>query len=157
MSNQAHNQKCFHEHYLQNDYNEICEQGITIIDHAETVKYLRQKELYWYHKLKTYARFGLNERDVYTEYQTRQSFRSLDVINKYYCFCFCVFFFFFFSSPVSVLSVVVGVLFVVIVIVIVKNDHSHGLYFFIYIYFIIFVLSIIFFIVIVIFIFYYYI
>ena len=37
---------------------------ITIIGHAETLKYLRQKELYWYFKLKTYALFGLNERDV---------------------------------------------------------------------------------------------
>ena len=36
--------------------------------HAETVKSLRQKELYWYHKLKTYAPFGLNERDVYAAY-----------------------------------------------------------------------------------------
>ena len=44
---------------------------ITIIDHAETVKSLRQKELYWYHKLKTYAPYGLH---------------SLDVINKYFFF-----------------------------------------------------------------------
>ena len=32
---------------------------IIIIDHAETVKSLSQKELYWYHKLKTHAPFGL--------------------------------------------------------------------------------------------------
>ena len=37
-------------------------------EHLETVKALRQKELYWYHKLKTYAPFGLNECDVYTAY-----------------------------------------------------------------------------------------
>ena len=48
----------------QNDHNEISEWQITIIDHAETVKSLRRKELYWYHKLKTYTPFGLNERDV---------------------------------------------------------------------------------------------
>ena len=36
--------------------------------HAKTVKSLRQKELYWYHKLKTYAPFVLNERDVYAAY-----------------------------------------------------------------------------------------
>ena len=41
---------------------------ITIIDHAETVKSLRQKELYWYHKLKTCTPFCLNERDVYGAY-----------------------------------------------------------------------------------------
>ena len=68
LSNQARNQKRFHEHYLQNEHNGICDWEITIIDHAETVKSLRQKELYWYHKLKTYAPFGLNERDVYAAY-----------------------------------------------------------------------------------------
>ena len=36
--------------------------------HAETVKTLRQKELYWYHKLKIYAPYGLNERDVSAVY-----------------------------------------------------------------------------------------
>ena len=45
----------------------ICDWKITIIDHAETEKPLRQKKLYWYHELKTYtpSPFGLNERDVY--------------------------------------------------------------------------------------------
>ena len=42
VSNQAHNQKHFHEHYLQNDHNRICDWEITIVDHAETVKSLRQ-------------------------------------------------------------------------------------------------------------------
>ena len=68
LSNQARNQKQFYEHYLQIDHNRICYKEITIIDHAETVKSLRQKELYWYHKLKTYAPFGLNECDVYAAY-----------------------------------------------------------------------------------------
>ena len=71
LSNQARNQKCFHKHYLQNEHNEICDWEITIIDHVETVKSLRQKDLYWYHKLKTFltkAPFGLNERDAYAAY-----------------------------------------------------------------------------------------
>ena len=68
LSNQTRNQKLFHEHYLQNDQNGICDWEITITDRAETVKSLRQKELSWYHKLKTYALFGLNERDVYSAY-----------------------------------------------------------------------------------------
>ena len=68
LSCQARNQKRFHEHYLQNDHNGICDWEITIIDHAETVKSLRQKELYWYHKLKACAPFGLNEGDVYASY-----------------------------------------------------------------------------------------
>ena len=68
LSNQARNQKLFHEHYLQNDHNEIFDWETTIIDHAETVKSLRQKELYWYYKLKTHPPFGVNERDVYVTY-----------------------------------------------------------------------------------------
>ena len=42
------------------------------LDHRHLVYHftvpLRQKELFWYHKLKTYAPFGLNERDVYAAY-----------------------------------------------------------------------------------------
>ena len=68
LSKQACKQKRFQEHYLQNDHNRICDWEITIVDHAETVKSLRQKEFYWYHKLKAYAPFGLNERDVCTPY-----------------------------------------------------------------------------------------
>ena len=59
LSDQTHN---------QNDHNGICDWEITIIDHAETVKSLRQKELYWYHKLKTHDPFGLNEHGVYAAY-----------------------------------------------------------------------------------------
>ena len=68
LSNQGRNQKRFHEHYLQNEHNKVCDWEITIIDHAKTVKSLRKKELHWYHKLKTYAPFGLNEHDVYAAY-----------------------------------------------------------------------------------------
>ena len=66
LSNQARNQKHFHKHYLKDDQGRICDWEITIIDHAETVKSLKQKELYCYHKLKTYALFGLNEYAVHT-------------------------------------------------------------------------------------------
>ena len=65
LSNQVHNQKHFHEHYLQNDLNGICDCEI-ITDHAEMVKSLKKKELYWYHK--TYDHLGLNECDVYPAY-----------------------------------------------------------------------------------------
>ena len=68
LSNQACNQKLFHEHYLQSDHNGICDWQITIIDNTETVKSLTQKELYWYHNLKTYAPFRLNECEVYAAY-----------------------------------------------------------------------------------------
>ena len=44
---------------------------VAIIDHAATVKSVRHKELYWYHKLKTYVPYGFNERYVYAANQTR--------------------------------------------------------------------------------------
>ena len=43
LSNQARNQKRYHEYYLQNEHNGICDWEITVIDHAETVKSLGQK------------------------------------------------------------------------------------------------------------------
>ena len=45
LSNQTRNQKIFHEHYLQNNHNRICDWEITLIDNAETVKSLRQKRI----------------------------------------------------------------------------------------------------------------
>ena len=59
-TNQARNQKRFREYYLQNDHYGICDWKVTIIDHDETVKSLRQNELYSYHNLKTYASFGFD-------------------------------------------------------------------------------------------------
>ena len=44
LSNQVCKQERFREHYQQNDHSRICEWEITITDHAETVKPLRQEE-----------------------------------------------------------------------------------------------------------------
>lgn len=55
LSNQARNQKHLHEHLHKT----------TILDQAKTEKSLQQKELCWYHNLKTYAPFDVNERDVF--------------------------------------------------------------------------------------------
>ena len=38
---------------------------IGLLDSADTLKELRKKELYWMYKLKTYAPYGFNKRDVY--------------------------------------------------------------------------------------------
>ena len=46
LSNQTRTQKRYHEHYLENDHNGICDCEITIIDHAEKEIFFRQKELY---------------------------------------------------------------------------------------------------------------
>ena len=62
---QALKQKRFHEHYCSDRHNEIEDCVITLIDSADTLKDLSRKELYWMYRLKTYAPYGLNERDVY--------------------------------------------------------------------------------------------
>ena len=66
LSNQTCNQQRFYKHYLQSDHNGFCDWEITIIDHAETEKSLRQKNYTdIHHKLKAYGPFGFNERNVY--------------------------------------------------------------------------------------------
>ena len=62
---QALKEKRFHEHYCSDRHNGIEDWVITLIDSANTLKELRKKELYWMCKLKTYAPYGLNEKDVY--------------------------------------------------------------------------------------------
>ena len=61
---QALKQKRFHEHYCSNRHNDKEHWVITIIDSADTLKELRRKELYWMYKLKNYAPYSLNEKDV---------------------------------------------------------------------------------------------
>ena len=58
-------QKRFHEHDCSDRCNGIEDWVITLIDSADTLKKLKKKELYWMYKLKAYAPFGLNQRDVY--------------------------------------------------------------------------------------------
>ena len=60
---QALKQKGFHEHYCSDSHNVIEDWVITLIDSADTLKELRRKKLYWMCRLKTYAPYGLNERD----------------------------------------------------------------------------------------------
>ena len=62
---QALKQKHFHEHYCSDKHNGIEDWVITLIDSANTLTELRRKELYLMYKLKTYAPYGLDERDVY--------------------------------------------------------------------------------------------
>ena len=60
-------QKHFHEHQTYR-HNGIEDWAITLIDSANSLKELSRKEVYWMYKLKTYALFGLNERDVYAAF-----------------------------------------------------------------------------------------
>ena len=48
-------QKCFHEHYCSDRHDDVEDRINTLIDNADTLKELRRKELYWMHRLKTYA------------------------------------------------------------------------------------------------------
>ena len=58
-------QKLFHEHYCLDRRNGITDWVISVIDSADPLKELRRKELYRMYRLKTYAPYGLSERDVY--------------------------------------------------------------------------------------------
>ena len=62
---QALKKKGFYEHYCSDIHKGKEDWVITLIDSAETLKELRTKELYWMYRLKTYAPYGLNERNVY--------------------------------------------------------------------------------------------
>ena len=79
LSNQSPKHKRFHELFPQRDHNGICDWEITITDHAETEKSFRQKELYWYYKLKTYDPFDLM--NVILTLNIRQ--RSLFIVWMY--------------------------------------------------------------------------
>ena len=61
---QALKLKRSHEHYCSDRHNGVQDWVITLIDSANTLKELGKEELYWIYKLKTYAPYGLNERDV---------------------------------------------------------------------------------------------
>ena len=57
-------QKLFYEHYCSDTHNGMEDWFITLIDSANTLIEVRRKELCWMHKLKTYAPYSLNKRDV---------------------------------------------------------------------------------------------
>ena len=50
---------------ISDRHNGIEDWVITLIVSADTLKELRREELYWVYKLKTYAPYDFNERDVY--------------------------------------------------------------------------------------------
>ena len=55
----------FYLFYCAEWHKDIEHWVITLIDNADTLKELRRKELYGMYRLKPYALYGLNERDVY--------------------------------------------------------------------------------------------
>ena len=66
---QALKQKCFHEHHCSDRHYGLEDWVITLIDDTNTLKELRRKELNWMYRLKTYALYGLNERNIHVAFQ----------------------------------------------------------------------------------------
>ena len=62
---QSLKEKRFSEHYWHYWHNGIENWVITLIDCADALKELGRKELYWMYKLKTYAPYGVNKKNVY--------------------------------------------------------------------------------------------
>ena len=48
---EALKQKVFHEHFCLDDHNGIQDWVITLIEQVDDEKFLRQRELFWAHKL----------------------------------------------------------------------------------------------------------
>ena len=58
-------QKRFHTHYTQEGHEGINDWEFTLIEKCETHKQLKEREVFWQHKLKTFLPYGLNEREEY--------------------------------------------------------------------------------------------
>ena len=65
---EALKQKIFHEHFCSDDHNGIQDWVITLIEQVDNEKFLRQRELFWAHKLDTFYPNGLNQREIYAAY-----------------------------------------------------------------------------------------
>ena len=65
---EALKQKNFHEHFCSDNHNGIQDWVITLIEQVDDEKFLRQRELFWAHKLDTIYPNGLNQREIYAAY-----------------------------------------------------------------------------------------
>ena len=65
---EALKQKVFHEHFCSDGHNGIQDWIITLIEQVDDEKFLRQRELFWAHKLDTFYPNGLNHREIYAAY-----------------------------------------------------------------------------------------
>ena len=83
LSNQTRKKKRCYGHYLQRSHNGICDWEILVTHTAKMDRFLRQKELYWYNKLKTFTGFGLDKNHVYMMQHIRKrwSFYCSDIIS----------------------------------------------------------------------------
>ena len=52
------------DHFCSLDHNGIEDWSFQLIDQADTVERLREREAFWQHKLNSFIPHGLNEREV---------------------------------------------------------------------------------------------
>ena len=58
-------QKYFHSHYIQDCHRGIDDLEVTLFQKCEAHKRLKEREMFWQHKLKTFYPLGLNEKEEY--------------------------------------------------------------------------------------------
>ena len=54
-------QKRFHSHYIQDYHRGIDDLEVTLFEKSETHKQLKEREMFWLHRSKTFYPLGLNE------------------------------------------------------------------------------------------------
>ena len=65
---EALKQKISHKLFCSDGHNGIQDWAITLIEQVDDEKFLRQRELFWAHKLDTFYPNGLNQREIYAAY-----------------------------------------------------------------------------------------
>ena len=58
-------QNLFHSHLIQDCHRGIDDWWVTLFEKCETHKQLKEREIFWQHKLKTSYPFNLNEKEEY--------------------------------------------------------------------------------------------
>ena len=58
-------QKLFHDHYCLDGHLGIDDWNFTLFEQFETHKQLKEREIFWQHRLKTFYPLGLNAKEEY--------------------------------------------------------------------------------------------
>ena len=87
-------QQRFHEHYGQHSHNGIDDRQFTLIEQCEKREQLKEREIFWQHRLKTFYPYGLNGKKEYL-YCFYEAYNFLIILIFTFVFVSC---FNFFSS-----------------------------------------------------------